>query len=263
MSQATKRAVKRAAVKKKPPTAKPVARNAAPAPTRRERVQSKEDAIIAAAHEMLATHGFAKTTMSEIARKAGVAEGTLYLYFNNKEALARAVLATFYRRLTELAKQGVEKRNTTTEKLEFLARHHLDSIIRERRLLELVSTTERNSETYAGSEIYKMNREYVSVFDDVMRDGVWRGDIADGGTPWIQRDIFFGSLEYAMRTVLIKKRASKKDINAVVAELVKLLTGGAGNSGKTAPLSNHDLIKAVKRVDAAAARLERLSPAKA
>ncbi len=245
---------------KKPRVAKAVARKSSPAATRRERVQSKEDAIIAAAHKSLTTRGFTKTTMSEIARKAGVAEGTLYLYFNNKNALARAVLAAFYKRLTETAKVGVGKCATTREKLEFLARHHLESIIGERRLLELISSDVRNTEAYEGSDIYKMNREYVAVFDDVMRDGIWCGEIEEGAAQWIKRDIFFGSLEYSMRTLLMKKRSSKKDITAVVTELVKLLMDGAG--AQFEPMSNHDLIKAVERVDAAAIRLERLSAVK-
>jgi TetR/AcrR family transcriptional regulator, fatty acid metabolism regulator protein len=235
-------------------------RQSSPAATRRERVQSKEDAIIAAAHKSLTARGFAKTTMSQIARKAGVAEGTLYLYFSNKNALARAVVAAFYKRLTETAKTGVAKCATTRQKLEFLARHHLENIIGERRLLELIASDVRNTEAYEGSDIYKMNREYVTVFDDVMQGGVWRGETEDGAAQWIKRDIFFGSLEYAMRTLLMKKRSNKKDIAAVVSELVKLIMGGSPARAK--PVSGRDLIKAVERVDAAASRLERLSTVK-
>ncbi len=256
-----KRAMKRTApAGKNVQPAKARARKPSPVATRRERVQSKEDAIIAAAHKSLTTRGFAKTTMAEIARKAGVAEGTLYLYFNNKDALARAVLAVFYKRLTETAKTGVAKCATTRQRLEFLARHHLESIIGERRLLELIASDVRNTQAYEGSDIYKMNREYVAVFDGVMRDGAWRGEIEDSAAQWIKRDIFFGSLEYSMRTLLMKKRSSKKDISAVVAELVKLLMGGAG--ARVEPISGHALVKAVDRVDAAASRLERLSTVK-
>ncbi|NOX83305.1 MAG: TetR/AcrR family transcriptional regulator [Alphaproteobacteria bacterium] len=247
-------------VQKKSRIVKARLRQSSPAATRRERVQSKEDAIIAAAHKSLVARGFAKTTMSQIARNAGVAEGTLYLYFSNKNALARAVVAAFYYRLTETAKTGVAKCATTRQKLEFLARHHLENIIGERRLLELIASDVRNTQAYEGSDIYKMNREYVAVFDDVMRDGVWRGEIEDGAAQWIKRDIFFGSLEYAMRTLLMKKRSNKKDIAAVVAELVKLIIGGS--SARAKPVSDRDLIKAVERVDAAASRLERLSAVK-
>lgn len=106
--------------------------------TRREKLESREAAILDVAQKMIAERGFRKTTTAEIAAAADVAEGTLYLYFKNKEALGRAVLADFYRRLTENARRGVGKLTDTREKLAFLARHHLKNVIRERRILELV-----------------------------------------------------------------------------------------------------------------------------
>lgn len=228
--------------------------------TQRERVETKEDLIIVAAYELFAAQGFAKTTMSEIARRASVAEGTLYLYFNNKDALARAVLAAFYERLTAAAQKGVAKCNTTSERLEFLARHHLDNIIKERRLLELISTADRNPENYEGSDIYKMNRAYVAVFDGVMQDGVWRGDIAEDKPLWILRDIFFGSLEYAMRTILMKRRVNGKDLNQTVTSLVSLLVAkppeAVGNNVSDRPT---DLSVIADRFEAATLRLEKLA----
>lgn len=226
--------------------------------TQRERVESKEDLIIAAAYELFAAQGFAKTTMSEIASRAQVAEGTLYLYFNNKNALARSVLAAFYERLTAAAQKGVAKCNTTAERLEFLARHHLDNIIKERRLLELISTADRNPENYEGSDIYKMNRAYVAVFDGVMQDGVWRGDIAEDKPLWILRDIFFGSLEYAMRTILMRQRVNAKDLNQTVTSLVSLLVAKPAEGVRN---TSPDLDAIAERFEAATGRLEKLANA--
>lgn len=220
--------------------------------TRRERVESKESAILDVAYRMFVSRGFAKTTIAEIASQAGVAEGTLYLYFNNKEALARGALAAFYRTLTDGAQKGIEKLATTRERLEFLAHHHLKNIIKEHRLLELLSILDRDVETYEGSEIYKMNRAYVAVFDSVVRDGMWRGDIDESVTPWVYRDIFYGGLEYAMRTMFIKSR--KKSADTVVADVVRLMmnnekeTSGAGQ--------RDDRTCTIERLEAAVRRLE-------
>ena len=221
--------------------------------TRREKVESKEAAIIKVAYQMIAEQGFAKTTMAEIAKAAGVADGTLYLYFNNKEALARAVLDAFYSELTNAARKGVAKRDTTSARLKFLARNHLTSILAKKRILELLTILDRNPETYDGSEIYKMNREYVAVFDDVIREAVWRGDILKSKNPWILRDIFFGALEYAMRTMLIKKRQRK--IGDVVDELAGLIISPAAEQ-KQPPARNHAYEKAVERLENSVVRLE-------
>ena len=230
--------------------------------TQRERLEGKESAIVGAASALFAAQGFAKTTMSDIAAKAHVAEGTLYLYFDNKNALARAVLAAFYERLTAAAEAGVRKRKTTSARLEFLARHHLDNIIRERRLLELISTADRNPETYEGSDLYKMNRDYVAVFDGVLRDGLWRGDIAEDRPLWLTRDIFFGGLEYAMRTILMKRRVNGKDVDEAVRGLVSLLVAKPGEALRSNGDGRSDDLNAVaERLEAAATRLESLADA--
>lgn len=54
---------------------------------------TKSDAIIEAADRLFTRFGYRRTSMDDIAREAGVAKGTLYLYFTNKEALFRTLLA--------------------------------------------------------------------------------------------------------------------------------------------------------------------------
>lgn len=54
---------------------------------------TKSDTIIEAADRLFTRFGYRRTSMDDIAREAGVAKGTLYLYFTSKEALFRALLA--------------------------------------------------------------------------------------------------------------------------------------------------------------------------
>ena len=58
--------------------------------TRRERVEARERDIVAAAGDLFAQRDFDDVTVGEIARRAGVAEGTVYLYFESKAALLHA-----------------------------------------------------------------------------------------------------------------------------------------------------------------------------
>lgn len=177
--------------------------------TRRERFETKETAIIDAAYEMFATDGFAKSTIADIAKEAGVAEGTVYLYFKNKEALAGGVIAKFYDQLTISAREGTDRFSTTAEKLRFLADHHLTNVTKELRILDLLTIVDRRLETKAAGVIYDMNKRYVSIFDGVIRDGIWRGEISEKYAPWMLRDIFYGGLDYAMKTILITDRGGE------------------------------------------------------
>jgi AcrR family transcriptional regulator len=67
------------------------ARHGAPRWRRRKAARPKE--ILDAALEMLVARGYAATKLEDIARRAGVSKGTMYLYFRNKESLFRAVVA--------------------------------------------------------------------------------------------------------------------------------------------------------------------------
>jgi AcrR family transcriptional regulator len=59
-----------------------------PAPRRRDaRKTERRDAILAAALDEFSAQGFAATRLDDVAKRAGVAKGTIYLYFRDKEAL--------------------------------------------------------------------------------------------------------------------------------------------------------------------------------
>lgn len=61
-------------------------------PRWQRRKEARPGEIVAAALEVFVEHGFAATTLADVARRAGVTKGTVYLYFANKEALFKAVV---------------------------------------------------------------------------------------------------------------------------------------------------------------------------
>ncbi|QDF95968.1 TetR family transcriptional regulator [Azoarcus sp. DD4] len=62
------------------------------APVRRRRKEARPQELTAAALALFVEKGFAATRLDEVAARAGVSKGTLYLYFDNKEALFKAVI---------------------------------------------------------------------------------------------------------------------------------------------------------------------------
>ncbi len=61
-------------------------------PRWRRRKDARPEEIISAALEVFADRGFAATKLEDVARRAGVTKGTIYLYFENKEALFKALI---------------------------------------------------------------------------------------------------------------------------------------------------------------------------
>ncbi len=74
----------------------PVRKSPPPAvkPTRADRSALRRDAIVAAALEEFAARGFAAARLEDVARRAGVGKGTIYLHFLDKEALFRELVTT-------------------------------------------------------------------------------------------------------------------------------------------------------------------------
>ena len=92
--------------------------------TRRERVEEKERAILAAARAVFVKYGFERARMAEIARRAGVAEGTIYIYYKTKNDLLQAVVLQFWDGITEGAAKAVDPKAGTFDQLRALADHH-------------------------------------------------------------------------------------------------------------------------------------------
>ena len=82
------------------------------------RDRSREDSrqrLLEAAAEVFAKQGFTKTKATDIASRAGVAVGTLYLHFGDKEGIARAVAEDAVTELRARLRSAVERKHTTVE----------------------------------------------------------------------------------------------------------------------------------------------------
>ena len=86
---------------------------ATPRHTSRARVEAKESSILDAAEKIFAQVGFDGAKVSDIARAASVAEGTVYLYYKNKQDLLAGVVGRFWTQLTLGAEAAIEPDATT------------------------------------------------------------------------------------------------------------------------------------------------------
>jgi len=231
------------------------------AQTRRQRLEAREESIIKAAQSEFLQNGFEGAKIAGIARRAGVAEGTLYLYFKNKNALLGAVVGAFYERLTERAANGVMEYPTTAERLAFLARHHLQSCLNEWSILELAVPAFYQASKYRHSEFFGFNRNYVMVFDNVVKEGISRHDIRDDLPLHMMRDLFYGALEHSVRTFMVrgKKVGDGQAIAHYSDQVMKMIGPAFGLASTEVQVTDADLRTVAQRLEDVAARLERNS----
>ena len=216
---------------------------ATPRHTSRARVEAKESSILDAAERIFAQAGFDGAKVSDIARAASVAEGTVYLYYKNKQDLLAGVVGRFWTQLTLGAEAAIEPKGTTTEQLEQLGRYHLQSLLNQ---FEVVSLTYR-ARPQQEQDLDQV-REYVRVFDRIMQRGVDRGELPKDTPIGQLRDVFFGTLEFSARTLKLRERSYD---HSVVTNLLSIMVGStdaaAGKPEGKEP-SNQDLMNTLKSI---------------
>lgn len=184
----------------------------------RTRIEQKERAILNAARSAFIKNGFHGAKVADIAKAAGISEGSVYFHFTNKDELMHAVLANFWEDLTLGAVQSVDPASGTFEQAISLARYHLNSVIRNFEFIDLQLALRGTRKALAGSR--EQLRKYVSVLDEIIRRGVDRGLIKPDVEIWLVRDVFYGSLDYAARTLIGRGMRQREAADRVVNHLV-------------------------------------------
>ena len=228
----------------------------------RERLEERERVILDAAARAFASAGFHATTTRQIASTAGVSEGTVFHYFGSKNDLMLAILDGFYAEvLNPKASQILDTVMGTRERLRALALHHMRSLASDNALmmclLQVYAGVDLEFREHGGeSPLRKLNRHYVSHLDRILREGMERRELRADLDLRPLRDLFFGTLEYGVRTHL--HHHGERGLDAYVDRLLEpiwrsLQTPASGQEPEDALTR---LESAAERLESAAARLQ-------
>jgi len=174
------------------------------ADTQRQRLEAREEAILIAATTLFGESGVDGARMAEIAKRAAVAEGTIYLYYKTKHDLLEAVVDRLWRELTAGARQAITPNETVSTQLRELATYHLTSLIDNFKIVDITSRA-RQWHSKPSRELPQI-REYVRVFDDIIQRGINSGELEASTPIWQIRDVFYGTLEHSARTLVIRNQ---------------------------------------------------------
>lgn len=214
--------------------------------TQRKKVEAREACILAAAGYVFSEAGFERARMVDIARRAEIAEGTLYLYYKNKQDLLEAVVAKFWGDLTVGAENAIDSAQPPLAQLEALASYHLHAIIDD---FAIVGFTYRGTNDQ-DDERRAQIRHYVRLFDQILARGIDRGDVRSDITIWQARDVFYGTLEFSARTLILRDRGFDQQ---VVSNLIRLMqTSYWQSENSTEPTTSlDDILLRLERIETA------------
>jgi TetR/AcrR family fatty acid metabolism transcriptional regulator len=178
----------------------------------------KRDAILRAAIDVFAERGFFNAQVADIARAAGVAAGTVYLYFRSKDDLLVSIFERTMREAFAEGRAAVAGIDDPAERLRRFARVHLGRLGRDRRLAIVYQVELRQSIKFMERFSSTLLRDYLGQIRAVIVDGQQTGAFRADLNATAVAKMFFGSLdEMATNWILSRRRYSlEADADAVV-----------------------------------------------
>jgi TetR/AcrR family transcriptional regulator, fatty acid metabolism regulator protein len=167
----------------------------------------KRELILRAAISVFAHNGYFNSKVADIAREAGVADGTVYLYFKSKEEILHSIFDRSVDRAVADARQEVESISDPREKLRRIAHLHLERLGDDRDLAVVFQVELRGSTKFMQEFSAAGFAEYLALirttFEEGQRAGMFRADL----NAKIVAKVLFGALdEMATNWILSKRR---------------------------------------------------------
>ena len=141
----------------------------------RRRVGNKRERIIASAGRLFGEKGYHNTTTAEIAETAGVAAGTIYIYFSSKEELLVAVFEEFLGRHMQTLREGVAKEQTPEGKVKRLLSLGLELMEANPDGARIFLSQLRQSTSMIKMVVKRSSRAYKDIIEEILEEGVRRG----------------------------------------------------------------------------------------
>lgn len=180
--------------------------------------------IIDAAVVVIAENGYHASQVSKIAKQANVADGTIYLYFKNKEDILISVFKEKMGHFIEKIDQAISEQETVSDKLLTLIKMHYKQLSESPHLAIVTQLELRQSKPELRKEINNVLKSYLNVIDEIVQQGIEENEIRKDINPQLIRHMIFGTLDETVTTWLMKSQ--RYSLLDQVEEIHTLLTKG-------------------------------------
>jgi TetR/AcrR family fatty acid metabolism transcriptional regulator len=180
----------------------------------------KRDALLRAAIETFAARGYFNAQVADVARTAGVAAGTVYLYFRGKDDLLISIFDKTMKEAIAAGRESIAALDQPLDQLRTIARLHLDRMSRDRDLAVVFQVELRQSTKFMERFSATHLRDYLGIIRDVIARGQAAGVFRRDLNPTLAAKLLFGMLdEMATNWILSKRRYSLANESEAIVDL--------------------------------------------
>ncbi len=191
---------------------------------RSQHTGDKRDLILKAATKLFARRGFFNAQVADVAREAGVAAGTVYLYFQSKDDLLISIFERTMHEGLEAARQALAGVRDPVERLRRLARVHLERLGQDRDLAVVFQVELRQSTKFMERFSSTLLQDYLHAIRDAVADAQTAGCFRREVSPTFAAKVLYGALdEMATNWILSRRRYA---LAAQADEVVDLFVHG-------------------------------------
>ncbi|MFS0671219.1 TetR/AcrR family transcriptional regulator [Peribacillus frigoritolerans] len=186
----------------------------------------KYNQIIDAAVIVIAQNGYYQAQVSKIAKQAGVADGTIYLYFKNKEDI---LISLFHEKMgyfVEQIEEEIKGKTTASEKLHVLIQKHFQNLSEDVNLAIVTQLELRQSNKELRLRINDVLRGYLNLIDQIIIEGKENGEFLPDLNNLLARQMIFGTIDETVTTWVMNEQ--KYSLPDLASDVHRLLIGGCG-----------------------------------
>ncbi|MGK9267192.1 fatty acid metabolism transcriptional regulator FadR [Bacillus inaquosorum] len=183
--------------------------------------------IIDAAVEVIAENGYHQSQVSKIAKQAGVADGTIYLYFKNKEDILISLFKEKMGQFIERMEEDIKEKTTAKDKLALVISKHFSLLADDHNLAIVTQLELRQSNLELRQKINEILKGYLNILDGILTEGIQSGELKEGLDVRLARQMIFGTIDETVTTWVMNDQ--KYDLAALSDSVLELLVSGIHN----------------------------------
>lgn len=190
----------------------------------RAAVSDKREAILRAGVKVFARNGYFSSKVADIAREAGIADGTVYLYFKSKDEILHSI---FDRAMEEFIAEGRREIAAVVgpaAKLKRIAELHLEKLSADRELAIVFQIELRGSTKFMQEFSASGFAEYLDIIRKTIEDGQKSGEFRTDIKSVVAAKIFYGALDEMVTNWILSQKPYP--LVPLAAEVVKVYFGG-------------------------------------
>ena len=181
--------------------------------------------IIDAATKVFAKKGFYNAKVSEIAQEAGIADGTIYIYFKHKDDILISLFEEKMKEVLDNMKKQISLETDPLKKIEKFALVHLKLIQDNKDIAEIIQVELRQSSKFMKNYHNTKFFEYLDLIGRIIQEGQEKGLVREDILPGIAKRAFFGALDEMSRFWVLSKKP-KYDIETASRQISGFFING-------------------------------------